>query len=60
MVFEVRGQEMHVHILGIGGTFMGGVAQIAHSMGMRVTGQDRALYSPMREQLAACRLLFGI
>ena len=31
---------MHVHILGIGGTFMGGVAAIAKEAGHRVTGSD--------------------
>jgi UDP-N-acetylmuramate: L-alanyl-gamma-D-glutamyl-meso-diaminopimelate ligase len=44
---------MHVHILGIGGTFMGGVAAIAREAGFRVTGSDRNLYPPMSTQLAA-------
>lgn len=43
---------MHIHILGVGGTFMGGLAQIARAMGHRVTGQDRPLYPPMSTQLA--------
>lgn len=43
---------MHIHILGIGGTFMGGLAQIAAAMGYKVTGQDRPLYPPMSDQLA--------
>ncbi len=42
----------HLHILGIGGTFMGGLAQIARQMGYKVTGQDRPLYPPMSTQLA--------
>lgn len=42
---------MHIHILGIGGTFMGGLAQIARHMGYVVTGQDRQLYPPMSVQL---------
>lgn len=42
---------MRVHILGIGGTFMGGIAQIAVQMGWTVTGQDRPLYPPMSSQL---------
>jgi len=42
---------MHLHILGICGTFMGGLAQIARQMGHRVTGQDRPLYPPMSTQL---------
>ncbi len=44
---------MHVHILGIGGTFMGGIAAIAREAGFRVTGSDRNLYPPMSTQLAA-------
>lgn len=43
----------HIHILGIGGTFMGGLAQIARQMGFKVTGQDNPLYPPMSDQLAA-------
>ena len=44
---------MHVHILGIGGTFMGGVAAIAQAAGFRVTGSDLNVYPPMSTQLAA-------
>jgi UDP-N-acetylmuramate: L-alanyl-gamma-D-glutamyl-meso-diaminopimelate ligase len=44
---------MHVHILGIGGTFMAGIAALARARGHRVTGSDRALYPPMSTQLAA-------
>ena len=44
---------MHVHILGIGGTFMGGVAAIARAAGFRVTGSDRNMYPPMSTQLEA-------
>jgi UDP-N-acetylmuramate: L-alanyl-gamma-D-glutamyl-meso-diaminopimelate ligase len=44
---------MHVHILGIGGTFMGGVAAIAKSAGFRVTGSDLNVYPPMSTQLEA-------
>ncbi|HZF17270.1 MAG TPA: UDP-N-acetylmuramate:L-alanyl-gamma-D-glutamyl-meso-diaminopimelate ligase [Steroidobacteraceae bacterium] len=47
---------MHVHILGIAGTFMGGVAAIARAGGHRVTGSDRNIYPPMSTQLEA----FGI
>jgi UDP-N-acetylmuramate: L-alanyl-gamma-D-glutamyl-meso-diaminopimelate ligase len=43
----------HVHILGIAGTFMGGVAAIAKAAGFRVTGSDRNVYPPMSDQLAA-------
>lgn len=42
---------MHLHILGIGGTFMGGLALIARSAGHRVTGCDQAIYPPMSTQL---------
>ena len=44
---------MHVHILGIGGTFMAGIAALARALGHRVTGSDRPLYPPMSTQLAA-------
>lgn len=44
---------MHVHILGICGTFMGGIAAIAKAAGHRVTGSDRNAYPPMSTQLAA-------
>jgi len=44
---------MHVHVLGIGGTFMGGVAQLAAARGERVTGADSGIYPPMSDQLAA-------
>ncbi len=44
---------MHVHILGIGGTFMGGIAAIARAAGWRVTGSDRDMYPPMSTQLEA-------
>ena len=44
---------MHIHIIGICGTFMGGLAQIAKSMGHRVTGCDAQVYPPMSDQLSA-------
>lgn len=44
---------MHVHILGICGTFMGGVAALARAAGHRVTGSDQNVYPPMSDQLAA-------
>ncbi|HEV7433138.1 MAG TPA: UDP-N-acetylmuramate:L-alanyl-gamma-D-glutamyl-meso-diaminopimelate ligase [Steroidobacteraceae bacterium] len=44
---------MHVHILGICGTFMGGVAVLARAAGHRVSGSDRNVYPPMSTQLAA-------
>ena len=42
---------MHLHILGICGTFMGGLALIARSAGHRVTGCDTGVYPPMSTQL---------
>lgn len=44
---------MHIHILGIGGTFMGGLAALARAAGHRVTGCDSGVYPPMSEQLRA-------
>jgi len=44
---------MHVHILGIAGSFMGGVAAIAKAAGFRVTGSDLNVYPPMSTQLTA-------
>ncbi len=42
---------MHVHILGICGTFMGGLALLARAMGHKVTGSDANVYPPMSTQL---------
>jgi UDP-N-acetylmuramate: L-alanyl-gamma-D-glutamyl-meso-diaminopimelate ligase len=44
---------MHLHILGICGTFMGGIALLARAAGHRVTGCDANVYPPMSDQLAA-------
>jgi UDP-N-acetylmuramate: L-alanyl-gamma-D-glutamyl-meso-diaminopimelate ligase len=44
---------MHLHILGICGTFMGGLAAVAREAGHRVTGCDANVYPPMSDQLAA-------
>lgn len=41
----------HIHILGICGTFMGGVAALARDLGYRVTGWDQNVYPPMSTQL---------
>lgn len=43
----------HIHILGIGGTFMGSLAQLAKGLGYQVTGCDYRLYPPMSDQLEA-------
>lgn len=45
--------RMHIHILGICGTFMGGVAALARESGHRVTGCDANVYPPMSDQLRA-------
>lgn len=52
---------MHIHILGICGTFMGGIAQLALASGHRVTGSDAHVYPPMSDQLRATgiRLIEG-
>lgn len=52
---------MHIHILGICGTFMGGIALIARAAGHRVTGCDANVYPPMSIQLEAegIRLIEG-
>ena len=44
---------MHLHILGIGGTFMAGLARLAVETGHQVTGSDSGLYPPMSTQLDA-------
>ena len=44
---------MHIHILGMCGTFMGGVAALAREAGHRVTGCDAGVYPPMSDQLRA-------
>ena len=43
---------MHIHILGICGTFMGGVAVLAKAAGHRVSDSDQNVYPPMSTQLA--------
>jgi len=52
---------VHIHILGICGTFMGGLAQLALATGHRVSGCDANVYPPMSEQLEAAgvRLIEG-
>ncbi|EHR40085.1 UDP-N-acetylmuramate:L-alanyl-gamma-D-glutamyl-meso-diaminopimelate ligase [Alishewanella jeotgali] len=42
---------MHIHILGICGTFMGGIAALAKALGHQVTGSDQQVYPPMSTQL---------
>lgn len=45
--------SIHIHILGICGTFMGGLAVIAKELGHKVTGSDANVYPPMSTQLEA-------
>src|ERR1700730_1988370 len=42
---------MHIHILGVCGTFMGGIASLASAKGYQVTGSDENVYPPMSTQL---------
>ncbi len=49
---------MHIHILAIAGTFMGGLAQIAKTLGYKVTGQDLSVYPPMSNQLKKAHINF--
>ena len=42
---------MHIHILGICGTFMGSLAVLAKQLGYRVSGSDANVYPPMSTQL---------
>lgn len=44
---------MHIHILGVCGTFMGGIAALARALGHTVTGSDDNAWPPMSDQLAA-------
>ena len=44
---------MHIHILGICGTFMGSLAVLAKNLGHTVTGSDANVYPPMSTQLEA-------
>jgi len=48
-----RSFTVHLHILGICGTFMGGIAAIAQAAGHRVSGCDANVYPPMSTQLEA-------
>jgi UDP-N-acetylmuramate: L-alanyl-gamma-D-glutamyl-meso-diaminopimelate ligase len=48
-----RIDPVHIHILGICGTFMGGLAQLAQAAGHRVSGCDANVYPPMSDQLTA-------
>ena len=47
----MRAPKLKIHILGIAGTFMGGVAALARELGHEVEGSDQAVYPPMSTQL---------
>ena len=49
---------MKIHILGIGGTFMAGIAIIAKQLGHQVTGSDKNLYDPMKSVLEKENIVF--
>ncbi|MFZ5656019.1 MAG: UDP-N-acetylmuramate:L-alanyl-gamma-D-glutamyl-meso-diaminopimelate ligase [Pseudomonadota bacterium] len=51
---------MKLHILGIAGTFMGGVAALARELGHEVSGSDQAIYPPMSTQLDTLGIGYGI
>src|SRR3981189_3948514 len=53
LAFSALTQPVHIHILGVCGTFMGGIAVIAKTAGHRVTGCDANVYPPMSTQLEA-------
>jgi UDP-N-acetylmuramate: L-alanyl-gamma-D-glutamyl-meso-diaminopimelate ligase len=48
-----------LHILGIAGTFMGGVAALARELGHQVEGSDQAIYPPMSTQLETLGIPFA-
>ena len=50
---------MHIHILGICGTFMGGIAVLAREMGYTVSGSDANVYPPMSTQLQRAGIQLG-
>jgi UDP-N-acetylmuramate: L-alanyl-gamma-D-glutamyl-meso-diaminopimelate ligase len=50
---------MHIHILGICGTFMGGIAVLAREMGYTVSGSDANVYPPMSTQLEQAGIQLG-
>lgn len=50
---------MKIHILGICGTFMGGIARLAQQLGHQVDGSDQNVYPPMSEELARLGIEVG-
>ena len=53
----IRVSIMHIHILGICGTFMAGIAVLAKQLGHDVSGSDQNVYPPMSEQLSMLGIL---
>ena len=49
---------MHIHILGVAGTFMAGIATLAKNLGFKVTGSDEGIYPPMSDTLAEQDITF--
>jgi UDP-N-acetylmuramate: L-alanyl-gamma-D-glutamyl-meso-diaminopimelate ligase len=49
-------EQKHIYFLGIGGTLMGSLAQLAKEKGYRVSGSDKALYPPMSDQLSRANI----
>ena len=48
--------KQHIYFLGIGGTLMGSLAQLAKSQGYRVSGSDNQIYPPMSDLLADAKI----
>ena len=48
---------MHIHILGICGSFMGSLALLAREAGHQVSGADQQVYPPMSDQLRAADII---
>ena len=46
---------MKLHILGVCGTFMGGIARLAQQLGHQVAGSDQNIYPPMSDELGRIR-----
>ena len=47
---------MRIHILGISGTFMAGIAILAKQLGHRVTGSDKSFFEPMKSVLLRAKI----
>src|ERR1700746_2575018 len=56
MTLTASDKRMKLHILGICGTFMGGIAALARELGHEVEGSDANIYPPMSDQLVGLRI----